>query len=83
LLSATHPKTPTRSHKQREEDFPYPTFFSLICKQFNPQKTKATQTKLLKNANHSMKEEDWDFSSLFQPFQDATKTNSDFCRLNL
>jgi hypothetical protein len=30
-----------------------------------------------------MEEEDWDFSRLFQPFQDATKTNSDFWRLNL
>jgi hypothetical protein len=30
-----------------------------------------------------MEEEDLDFSSLFQPFSDATKTNSAFCRLNL
>jgi hypothetical protein len=30
-----------------------------------------------------LEEEDLDFSSLFQPFSDATKTNSAFCRLNL
>jgi hypothetical protein len=30
-----------------------------------------------------MEEENWDFSRLFQPFPDATKTNSAFCRLNL
>jgi hypothetical protein len=28
-------------------------------------------------------EEDLPFSRLFQPFPDATKTNSDFCNLNL